>query len=132
MIHDYLVPAIQKTFPDKPFVFAKPPHPVASLRSPCTQLGELQICDDGDEATVYITEATHGHFGCYDECLRTEAKEQQIAEDVIAFLSALFADRVVVWRIAHGRVAGGWKRLGPDDPLPKPSLIGRSSNGPAR
>jgi hypothetical protein len=116
MIRDYLIHAIKQRFPDVAFAFDEPPKPIASLQSPCQALGEMGICDDGDEATVYFT-ATHGHFSCYDESLSVEQREQQITDDVMVFLDALFRDRVVVWQVLGG-LAGGWRVLqtGEDEP----------------
>ena len=122
MIRDYLLPAIKQRFPDVPFVFDEPPKPIASLRSPCEALGGMEICDDGDEATVYLVNATHGHFTCYDEKLTQGEKEKQITSDVIEFLEALLTDRVVIWRFLGGW-AGGWRVLRPDEQPPMPTLV---------
>ena len=125
MIRDYLLPAIKERFPHEPFSFDQPPKPIASLRSPCEALGGIEICDDGDEVTVYFVNATHGathgHFGCYDEKLTEEQKEKEIASDVLEFLEALLKDRVVVWRFLGG-MAGGWRVLPPEKQSPKPSF----------
>jgi hypothetical protein len=123
MIRDYLIPAIKERFPNVVFSFDEPPKPIASLRSPCEALGGVEISDDGDEATVYLTNATHGHFSCYDDKLTGEQKEQEIASDVVGFLEALLSDRVVVWRVLGG-MAGGWRVLA-DEPVPGPSLLRR-------
>lgn len=104
-------------------MFGEPPQPTVSLQSPCQALGAMEICDDGDEATVYFT-ATHGHFGCYDESLSVEQREQQITDDVIEFLDSLFSDRVVVWQLLGG-LAGGWRVLPPGEAVPSPSLVRR-------
>jgi hypothetical protein len=120
MIQEHLIAGLQKAFPDKAFQYASPPDPIATLPSPCQSLGTLAISDDGDEATVYLGRATHGHFGCYDEQLSQTQKEAKIAKDVITSLQALFADRVVVWRLAGG-LADGWRVLKAGEQLPKPS-----------
>ena len=83
----------------------------------------MEICDDGDEATVYFN-ATHGHFSCYDEKLSTEQREQQITDDVIKFLESLLKDRVVVWQMLGG-MAGGWRVLQPGEEPPTPSRARR-------
>jgi hypothetical protein len=121
MICEVLVPAIKERFSDIPFFFDEPPKPVASLRSPCKALGGVEICDDGDEATVYLTNATHGHFTCDDEGLTEEQREQRIVSKVIEFLEALLKDRIVVWRFLGG-IAGGWRLFRADEPVPKPSM----------
>lgn len=124
MISDYLTADIGSNFPETGFQFSRPPQPVASLASPCEALGVLQVHDDGDEATVYIMGATHSHFGCYEEGLRSEEKEKKISTDVIAFLKSLLADRVVVW-CALGGVVGGWRVLDPGEQPPRSSRLAR-------
>jgi hypothetical protein len=123
MIRDHLVRELRQRFPELAFVFDEPPGSVASLQSPCPALGRLDIRDDGDEATVYFT-PTHGHFDCHDEALTIEQREKQIADDVMAFLDALFKDRVVVWQM-FGGLAGGWRVLQPGEDVPAPSLARR-------
>ncbi len=122
MIRDHLVPAIRARFPNVPFSFGEPPKPIVSLPSPCAALGGLQICDDGDETTVYLLNATHGHFGCDDEKLAEDQQHERIAADVLQFLEALLCDRVVVWRFLGG-MAGGWRVLACEEPVPGPSIV---------
>jgi hypothetical protein len=122
MIRDHLVPALKQQFPQQPFIFSAHPAPIATIEAPCVEIGPLSICDDGDEVTIYIDHATHSHFGCYDENLTEEEKEKKIAEEVIEFLSALFVDRVVVFRIFRGW-AGGWRMLKPEEKSPRRSFI---------
>jgi len=124
MISDSLLPAIKERFPDLPFTFAEPPKPIASLKSPCEALGTVDICDDGDEITIYLGTATHSHFSCYEETLTEQAKEQQITSDVLEFLDKLLTDRVVVWCVAGG-VAGGWRVLRAEENPPDPSMLKR-------
>jgi hypothetical protein len=123
MIRDHIIRALNQRFPDLPFAFDESPKPIASLQSPCHALGQMDICDDGDEATVYFT-ATHGHFRCDDEKLSIEQREQQISDDVIAFLDSLFKDRVVIWQVLGG-LAGGWRVLQPGEDVPTLSLARR-------
>ena len=110
MIRDRLIPALRERFPTESFTFSEPPEPIASLPARNAALGRLEICDDGDEATVYITEVTHGHFSCYDDSLTPEQHETTITADVLDFLEALFADRVLLYR-TPSRSMGGWTRL---------------------
>jgi hypothetical protein len=123
MIRDHLTRELKRRFPARAFAFDEPPRPVASLPSPCPGLGQMDICDDGDEATVFFN-ATHGHFGCEDEALSIEQREQRIADDVVAFLDALFDDRVVVWQVLGG-LGGGWRVLQSGEAVPAPSVARR-------
>jgi len=95
-------------------VFGEPPAPEATIVFPYPEIGPVEICDDGDEVTVFIGRVTHGHFGCYDESLTEEEKQKKIVADVIEFLAALFADRVVLLRIFRGW-SGGWRVLRPHE-----------------
>jgi hypothetical protein len=122
MIQEHLIVGLKSAFPEKGFRYSQPPKPVASLPSPCEALGMLEVTDDGHEATVYLTGATHSHFGCYEDQLSASQKEAQISSDLITFLKALFADRVVVWCLAGG-LAGGWRVLAPGELLPKRSHV---------
>lgn len=110
MIRAFLIPAIKEAFPNLPFSFSESSNLVATLKAPFPEIGELQIYDDGEEATVSISEVTHGHFNPYDESLSREQRDRKIAEDVMSFLRALFADRVLLFRTPN-RGMGGWRRL---------------------
>ncbi len=107
MIRDRLIPAVKEAFPDKPFVFSSPPDPVVTLPSGCAGIGDLMIYDDGEEATVCITEITHGHFNPYDANLSQDQVDQKVTEDVIGFLRSLFSDHVLLYR-TPSRGMGGW------------------------
>ncbi len=124
MIRDYLIPAIKARFPHEPFTFGETLKPIASLRSPCEALGQVEIFDDGDEITLGFADMTHGHFGCYERKLNEADKEEQVASDVIGFLANLLNDRVVIWELMGG-VAGGWRVLRSDEETPKPSVMRR-------
>jgi hypothetical protein len=123
MIRDLLVPAVQQAFPDKLFVVSSTPHPVLKLGSGCTDVGDLAIYDDGQEATVSITEITHGHFGPNDENLTRDEIDAQVTEDVICFLHALFSDHVLLYRTPE-RNMGGWS-IFEDAPNPDELVAGR-------
>ena len=110
MIRDQLIPALRESFPTESFIFSEPPQPIASLPAPYPEIGRLDIYDDGDEATVDLTEITHGHFSCYDTDTTTEQREAMITADVIDFLHALFSDQILLYRTPT-RSMGGWTRL---------------------
>jgi len=97
MISDFLIPALKREFAGWEISFGSPPQPIATFPACQEAVGEVVVCDDGDEVTVYIGKITHGHFSD-DETLNREEKENSIAEDVIHFLKALFADRVLFSR----------------------------------
>lgn len=107
MIRELLIPAVNDVFPHLQFRISPSSNPIISLSSGSIEIGDLQIYDDEDEATIVITGITHGHFSVYDEKLNREEKEQIITEDVISFLVTLFSDRVVLYR-TPSRDLGGW------------------------
>lgn len=111
MIRDRLIPAIKEAFPEKAFVFASPPDPVVRLQSGSVELGELAIYDDGEEATVCISEITHSHFNPYDASLSQDQVDQMVTEGVVDFLRSLFSDHVLLYR-TPSRGMGGWSILG--------------------
>jgi hypothetical protein len=111
MIRDRLIPAAKGAFPDKPFSFSSPPDPIIRLPSGYAEIGELAIYDDGDEATVCITEITHGHFNPYDASLTQDQVDQEVTEQVIDFLRDLFSDHVLLYR-TPSRNIGGWLVIG--------------------
>jgi hypothetical protein len=107
MIRDLLIPAVNGVFSHLQFRISPSSNPIISISSGSAEIGDLQIYDDEDEATIVITGIAHGHFNVYDEKLNSEEKKQIITEDVISFLAALFSDRVVLYR-TPSRDIGGW------------------------
>jgi hypothetical protein len=69
-------------------------------------VGDVIAAVEGDEVTVYIGDITHGHFNRFDD--EPERGNVIAAEEVAAFLTELFADRVLLWT---GRIGGGWQML---------------------
>lgn len=110
MIRAHLIPALKAEFSGWEIDFAPEPPAIAAFPASQAAVGRVVIYDDGDEATVAIENITHGHFNPYDEGLSEEEREKVIVEDVIDFLKALFADRVLLSASAN-RGFGGWSRL---------------------
>jgi len=110
MIRDYLVPALKREFAGWEIDFTPEAPAIAAFPASQEVVGRVLVYDDGDEATVCIENITHGHFKPYDENLKEEERDKIIVEDVLEFLKALFADRVLLHTSAdHG--VGGWTRL---------------------
>ena len=107
MLRDRLISALRENFPDVPFTFGVSPDPVATLPALLPEIGALEILDDDDEGTVYLTEITHGHFNPYDESLGDSDSATWITNEIVEFLDALFSDHVLLWRRPDRR-AGGW------------------------
>jgi hypothetical protein len=115
MIRDVLVPALEKTFPNRGLRTGEPPDAIAVFPAAHPDVGDVMIYDDGNEATVGIGTITHGHFGWADS-KRMEAEiAQSVTDEVVRFLTDLFADRIVLWKSSGG--AGGWWMVGRDNTL---------------
>ena len=107
MIRERLIPAVKAAFPGRAFGFSAPPEPIVKLASGSPEIGDLAIYDEGEEATVCITEITHGHFNPYDASLTQDQIDNRVTEDVVEFLRALFSDHVLLYR-TPSRSMGGW------------------------
>ena len=83
-------------------------NPCAVFQSPHSDVGELEVYDDGDEITISLPGFTHSHFGNYDDKLTRAEQSKQIAKEVLEFLDGVFGDRIVFFGSAAG--GGGWHR----------------------
>jgi hypothetical protein len=110
MIRDRLIPEIKKTFAGWEMAINPVDNPIVRFAAAQKEVGEVLIYDDGDEATVYVENISHGHFNPYDETITQEQREIVVTEDVISFLQALFADQVLLHTAPDHRM-GGWTRL---------------------
>jgi hypothetical protein len=102
-----LIPRLQGRFPDRGGRFDLSSKPCVVFPAMHTDVGDLEIFDDGWELIVVAGRFTHGHFSNYDEKLSDGEKAEKIVEDVIAFLEKLFADQIILWGSRHG--GGGWR-----------------------
>jgi hypothetical protein len=107
-IADMLFPMLRERFPGRGLHIQNGPQLCAIFPGVHPDVGDVEVCDDGDEITVYAGNFTHGHFSNYDD-VAEEQKARLISEDVIEFLEAVFADQVVFWGSHQG--GGGWRRL---------------------
>jgi hypothetical protein len=120
MLRDVLLPALEKSFPNRGLRTGQPPDLIAVFPAAHPDVGDVTIHDDGDEAIVQIGDISHGHFG-WDDPNRTGAvAAHAVTEQIVRFLNDLFADRVLLWKQA-GNGAGGWYLLGYNN---APSFMG--------
>jgi hypothetical protein len=98
---------LKERYPNVAFTFSDSSQPFASVVCPVSEMGRLDIYDDGDEATIDISEITHGHFNPY-ETMSEPDRDKWVTEAVTSFLDALFADRVLLYRTPN-RHMGGWQ-----------------------
>ncbi len=114
MIRDSLIPALRERFPEITFSFLDTAQPFARLTCPCTDIGDLEIYDDGDEATVALTKITHSHFNPYSK-MPDDARDAWITDAVLDYLDALFADRLLLYCSPDRRQAGSQHHDAPID-----------------
>jgi len=100
-----LLAKLREAFPEREFVEPVEPHVLVSIHSPHPDVGRLDIDDDGDELTAHIGRFAHAHLGGHDDLPDGPARHAAIADDVVAWLRELFADRIEFY--GTGR-AGGW------------------------
>ena len=108
-IREVLLPALLLRFPDRPFRAGSPPAAVVIYPCCHPDVGDLEIFDDGDEATIVLGRHTHSHFNPYDASVTETELASMVTQSVIEFLDDLFADRVLIWSI-EGH-SGGWTSL---------------------
>jgi hypothetical protein len=105
MLADALLPLLKSRFAGRPVTVGSPPGPIATFPAAHPDVGDLVIHDDGDELTLYVGNFTHVHFNNYDEALAEEERSQRIAEELVAFLEDVFAERVEFFG-SHGGGGG--------------------------
>lgn len=120
MIRDLLIPEVEKHFGHLNLSVDWTANPIVRIRPIQPIVGCLLIHDDGNEATVYIENISHGHFGTFDFDQSVEGREMDIAESVIGFIHDLFADRVLLFTSPDNRI-GGWRLL--DENFEPPLLL---------
>jgi hypothetical protein len=109
----HLLPRLKEAFPGQHIVFGAPPDPVATIRCIHPDVGDVSITDDGDEITLHLGIFTHTHIGL------GEKSQDKVADSVIALLTDLFNDNLVLWRSPTDGAGGFYNR---ND---KPSAIAR-------
>ena len=114
MIRDSLAPSLRERFPDVPLTYRDASQPFARLTCPCTELGDLEIHDDGDEATVSLTKITHNHFNPYKQMPDAD-RDAWVTDAVLDPLDALFDDRLRVYCSPDRRQAGSQRHDTPID-----------------
>lgn len=123
MIAANLIPALQESFRDRGLRISEASPPVATFPAIHPDVGDIVVCDDGDEVTVYLGNFTHAHFGVRssDADGSVVDREQHIVDDVLDFLDDVFTDRIEFYR---GRIVGGHRPRGQQGSLSR-MLFGR-------
>ncbi len=87
---------IESTFPSLEFITNEKKGLIA-IPPKDKDIGFIEIQDDTNEATVFIGNFTHSHFGCYEENFTAGQKTNYIVAEVMTFLNDMFNDQVVMW-----------------------------------
>jgi hypothetical protein len=89
-------------------------QPVATFPAAHADVGDLNIFDDEMELMVDVGNLTHGHFLPRNHEAPQEEREEEVIEQVMAFLDAVFDDQIEFWR---SDIAGGWHSRGGGEPI---------------
>jgi hypothetical protein len=109
MLRDLLIPSLRSFFPAEHFRFHDGENKIASLPMPNGE-GELLICDDGDEVTIFLGGITHCHFSQEYLGSGEYSPEGEVVQDVIDYLKDLFADRLVFYHAPNHHGDGSIQR----------------------
>ena len=109
MILGHLIPKLETHLPGQFHVT----ETVVTFPEKHPEVGSVEVHDDGEELTVYAGNFTHLHFSSYDNSLSREQTAERIADDALAFLIDLFADRIIMWGSHDGRGGCYERETGP-------------------
>jgi len=99
-----LTEKLQKAFPSTPIEYCS--GRVVALISPkYPDFGTIEVLDDGEELTLNLGKFTHSHFNNYDDGISDDERADRIVDEVIDFLSEVFADRIEFYG-SHSRGGG--------------------------
>ncbi len=99
MILRHLIPKLDAHFPGQ----FRAAGAVVTFPAKNSAVGSVEMHDDGEELMVYAGNFSHLHFSSYDTSLSKEQAAEKIADDALAFLIKLFADKIVMWGSHAGR-----------------------------
>ena len=114
MIREVMLPELQSRFPNRGMRAGESINQIGIFPAAHGEVGDLQIWDDGDEATIYIGSITHGHFDSDDRTLAEANSARCISDEVVEFLELLFADRVLIHK-SRTDGSDGWEVFDSDD-----------------
>ena len=105
MIATVLIPQLQARFPDRALRISDDSPPIATFPAINSEVGDIEIHDDGDEVTLYLVNFSHGHFGNYEDHLPLAVRQQKIVDAVVDTLDRIFTEKI---EFSTGRWSGGW------------------------
>jgi hypothetical protein len=121
-----LVPLLREHFSPNVVRIAPEQVPFAVFPAVHSDVGNIELYDDGDELTISLGHFTHRHLGNYDEGLSDGQKADLIAAECVKFLDDIFADRVEFFGSHTGGGGCGLRTDGPRGFFSR-SLYGKKS-----
>lgn len=82
-----------------------------------TDVGSLELHDDGDEITLIVGDFAHCHFSSTEPELAPERRAVEIADKLLPFLAKIFSEEIEFWGSHTG--AGGTRARGTQGALSK-------------
>ena len=95
-----LLPILKERFPDMRMRSGSDAEADIVFPAAHPDVGNVEIYDEGEELTLIVERFVHVHLNSPDK--------------TVAFLTDLFADKLVLWRLI-GRLAAGWHPRGQKD-----------------
>ena len=114
MIREVMLPELRARFPNRGLRVGESLNQIAVFPAAHGEVGDLEIWEDGDEATIYIGRITHGHFESDDRTLAAVDSAKCITDGVVEFLEMLFADRVLIHK-SRTDGSDGWEVFESED-----------------
>ena len=111
LLTDRLIAMLQTRLPHQPMNVGGAEDVVVVFPAAHSDVGDIEVHDNGDELIVMVGKFTHTHFSNYDQGLSNSERAQRIADDVVAFLKDVFSDRIEFFGTHIG--AGGWRERRP-------------------
>ena len=94
MIASILIPQLKARFPNRGLRVSGDNPPIVTFPAIDFEIGDIEIHDDGDEATLHLVNFTHKHFGNYDNHSPLAVREQKIVDEVMDTLELVFAGKI--------------------------------------
>jgi len=113
LLADRLITTLHSQLPHQPMSVGGAEGVVVVFPAAHSDVGDIQVHDNGDELIVMVGNFTHTHFNNHDRGLSNSERAERIADDVVAFLKDIFSDRIEFFGSHTG--AGGWRKRKPKE-----------------